>query len=1019
MANEKGTVNLPEVKVSVPLGPDAIPAPVQLPEVKVEGIAAPPVGHVSVMSPDGKLGHVPAEWLVKEGAKKGYTLPPDNTRDPGELDLTPDGQVKVVRKDGTAGTVPLEWYAKDPNAKNYIPASKADVASLQAHKERVNQDLADLGKTGWKELNERHKNDDVQDKEGNYKLIGPGGEAVLVKQKELPTLLQSGFKFKDQNFQSLYDAHIQLGAEQDTKKKVESGFAGYVGSIPGFDWLRRQATSHSDYAPGKAWNIANEVLQETSQATQHKVGTAAGVVAQLATPTGIFGEMKAAQAARAAVLGRLAPEGASLAANMGARVLAGAAEGAIISAPQVLAQAALEGDVKGAAESLLLGAGLGAGFGTLAGLGKGAGRLLSYGAEKVQEARGTKALEGLGATPEVLEALGPKATREDVANFLAKRAQAGGEFAPEKLGQAAPEAARQLGTLDTLARSDFGQYFNILPQGSKAELAERALMGQEGSIGGIAKSLGQKEPLLQTMIDKGLSSKSTPEQMERILLDLSQGKNLEGTVQRLDKVAEPLSTTVLNSTLAKIDGGQLSMFADKGGAKLVQDLSKEINALADKSGNISLSNLRQFIDKVGESVNWRGSADDLVNNLKKQVVSDTSKVLFEAGDAAALKGDAKLATLWAEQKAISDASQKMHQQLMSDIAGGKLNPKLSPIFQAMIEKAGQSSAGVLGHAVGGPVGGLIGVKGGEAAAAAASSLVEKYAGNLENGSKLKNWLLSNRASQAIGSYMTLDALKVAASKTEGVAPYLREISNRAIKTPVMYMSIPDPIKSILGQESTGLSKEQQYRRLSERVASLAGAPELRNQQLSQLLAPVMKDHPELAAQMQQDYEKKIMVLNEILHGKNTKESTPFTKQKPYTPSKAEMKDMEDQLKVALNPYALLDGLKNGKVTSKQVAVASQLNPAILEQIRAEMVKEAYSGKANLTYQQRLSASIVMGQAMDQSLKATPQLQGIYGQAAQQQGGGKPGSGKGHSGAKMNADKLPAAQGTIAQRLMGK
>ncbi len=163
--------------------------------------------------------------------------------------------------------------------------------------------------------------------------------------------------------------------------------------------------------------------------------------------------------------------------------------------------------------------------------------------------------------------------------------------------------------------------------------------------------------------------------------------------------------------------------------------------------------------------------------------------------------------------------------------------------------------------------------------------------------------------------------------------------------------------------------------------------------------------------MQQDFNNKVLYLHQILHEKNNTEISPFKKQEKYQPTTSDLKEMTDQLAIAQNPFALLNGLKNGTVTAKQVATASVLNPAILQQIREEITKEAYSGKSNLTYQQRLSASVIMGQAMDKSLKILPQLQSVYATPNTNQQPKK--------SPKLNVSKMPSAQATTAQRISGK
>ena len=78
--------------------------------------------------------------------------------------------------------------------------------------------------------------------------------------------------------------------------------------------------------------------------------------------------------------------------------------------------------------------------------------------------------------------------------------------------------------------------------------------------------------------------------------------------------------------------------------------------------------------------------------------------------------------------------------------------------------------------------------------------------------KLLSWLVKNKTTSAIGSYLALDATKSLASKVESIGPFLDKLRTTAEKTPAMYLSL-ESIKTILGSEANGLSKAQQYSKL--------------------------------------------------------------------------------------------------------------------------------------------------------------------------------------------------------------
>lgn len=948
----KGEINLPEVKIEAPIPEGTI----NLPEVKVSANPAPPVGHINVLSPDGKLGHVPIEWLIKEGNNKGYTIPSNKSEGPTSSDLTKDGQIKVVRKsDGQGGLVPLKWFESDPNAKNYVPESMADIPSLQEHKKLVDDNLRLMSQAKEEKNPDLIKNlggtkEEVQDSSGNYKLTAPSGESVLVNQKHLQPLLSSGFKFQSPAFQALYEANLQLGQGKDLNKKdVEVGASSYVGSLPGFDWLRDKMTSSSDSMFGKAWNIANRQLEHTTQATAHKVGTGLGIAAQVLTPGGIFGEAKAAQALGAATAAKLAPEGASLLRQVAARGAAGALEGMVITSPQVLAHAALEDNPKLAAESL----GLGAGLGMFLGAG---GKLISGGLER-------------------------------------------GIQGGMKLADKATELARPSAVDAALTRA-----------GASAESLEK--------LGTVEA----RETFLRSLVDKGISGKSKGEEVGKALQELGQGEKFSSTLNKLEKTAEPLSASNLTTQIAKASDELASINPQMSAS--VTGVAERFNKLVDSSGNVTMDNLQKFVKELGGEINWK-KIESLDNIAKTKIYQSGLDELMMAGDKAALKADAKLAAEWATNKSVAEISNQMHQKLMQDImTSGDL--ALSPIAEFIKKSVSSKITGAVGGSlIGGPIGAMAGgIANAAVVKPAIQGLEERfinhYVNNPANASKLTGWLLKNKSSSAIGSYLTLDAVHATAQKTKAVTEFMENLGAKTSPTRDYLSAISekgvglkDPIKSILGDEANGLTKAQQFKRLSDRAASMSSSPELRQQYYNDYIAPVLKDHPVLAQQMMLDMDNKLQFINTILHGNNTAAPQPFAKKKDYQPSKSEMKEIEDQLRIAMNPYALITGLEDGSITPKQVAVASKLNPAILAHIRDEMTRIAFSGKVNLDHQQRLRMSILMGEAMDQSLKQVSNIQQSFATQPQQAGP------KGQSGSKIKAADLPASQGTLSQRLMGK
>lgn len=948
MATPNKPITLAPVNVSANEGT------IDLPEVNVEANAPLPAGHINVMSPEGVMGQMPLENFLKEGVKEGFTLP---TKEPDITvnDLTPDKQIKVIRKsDGMQGLIPLDQYLQNPDeAKDYEIASKYD----PEYQKKVNQDLKDLTNAGWSQIDDRHRNDDIQDDSGNYKLLDPNGNTVLVERKYLTPLLSSGFKFADQNFQSLFEANRQLASDIETASTVAGSEA--AGSVPGIGSLITKLNEKFGTKAAQANLIALDIAKQKEQKTAATIGTAAGIVAQLGLPSGVFGEMKLGQAAKAGILAKLAPEGASLGRSLLAKGLGMGVEGAIISSPQAIAKLAIDKDPTAAAESLVLGFGVGAGLGV-------GGTLLAKGGEAA-----------LGLVGKV----GEKFTEGRVANVLE---------------QSGINQTREL-TQNQIERG-------VVSAGGKLEVA-----------------IPEGEKFIQKLRDEGIKSTSKVDEIFDVSRKLAQGNGMESTLAKLDKLGS--SGTSASDLISKFKSSAQelaqnfpeisSKLLGKFNAKL-EELSENISSLADKEGNLSLENLKKFITNVGEDTNWKKLRDSLaeteerifspMDELKSYLWNDAREAMISGIDKLSEGADAKLVAELSEKRLMQQMSRELFSHTIMSGANGELSPIAKKVMDLLAAK-GASKLGMVVGGVAGSVGGVLGSTVGSAAGSAAGSLVNKLTGPaVENissklvdayeqnsGSKIVNWLVKNKTANAIGSYIAIDSIKNMESKIAEIPGFIKDIGNAtaqgakvaSIKVPIMFIGSKDPIKSILGSEANGLSKAQQFQRLSTKVANMNSNPTMKQQQYDLHIAPLFKDHPELAQQVQANYDKKIQVVNQILNTGNTQQPAAFTKQKPYQPTPAQMAEIENKLKVVENPYALLDGLKNGKVTSAQVAIVAQLNPAILQKMQNEIAKQAFSGKTALPYQQRLAASTIMGAPMDPSVRNGSALQATYGQSQAQ------------------------------------
>lgn len=891
---------------------------------------------IPILSPDGQPGTIPADQL-SDALGQGFSLPRPKLQ---ATDLTPNQKgVNVFSPDGVPGIIPLEQL-HDAMSAGYTPVSFYSPEEEKIKKETT----AKLPPPGpvrdFREVYKGIAPDTVYDENHNLKVKTlDGQEFSLPVDDAAPLLAARQIKLANPAFAAVVENHRDIASDDETGQAVRQFMSTAVPGARSFEkWL---ATSGEGGEYGKVPGFASYLGEKlkTENPTAQAIGTAAGVVGMFGTP-----EVRLGQLAKAATVAKLAPEGAGIARTVGAHALGTAIEGAIITSPQAIAQAAIDKNPKAAAETL----GLGLGIGGVLGLGGG----LISGAEKAIPIAKANAIDSaltqMGVAPEMLEKLG------------------------------------------------------------NAE---------------------QKEKFVQSLLDHGLTDKSKTSEFLESLQKMSEGEGLTKTLNKLDPYLEgEASNSKLQMQIASM--GEKAAVSEPKITQVMEELSGKLGELSDKAGNITLSNLGKFVQEIGEKIDWKTkTAEDLVNGFRKEVQQDAVTELMNLGDKAAANADAKLAAEWTENKYVAEMAKQIHTKMLEPFVESGLAEegvfksgadKMAAILKETLahglkHKGVGLAMGALGLAHGGPVAGLLNYAVGQGISKIVGKLLDYYAEN--SATKLGSFLKARATHPAIASYLAVDAIHSVNKQIERIPDYITDLSRRGVYKTVPFVTHDDPIKKALGSAANGLSKDQQYNKLVNQIHTLSSNPELRQTHIAQAISPFAADHSQLAKDLADELNKKIEFLSTIAP-KTNDHPLPFKPTPEYKPSAAEYAEFQDNLRIAQNPLALLNHLAEGKVTAKQVAIASQLNPEVMRMVQEKMQEAAYSGKADLTYQQRLSASLIMGQAMDNSLNQVQQLQQVYGPTQQASAPAPPPkrSGKGGTKGFNNVDKMPGAQYTQAQRL---
>lgn len=446
-----------------------------------------------------------------------------------------------------------------------------------------------------------------------------------------------------------------------------------------------------------------------------------------------------------------------------------------------------------------------------------------------------------------------------------------------------------------------------------------------------------------------------------------------------------------------------------------EQITKALKRVTEEDGSISLQGLVKIIKNNSNAI-----ADEIPGAMefRKEFNTMAQKEFFNLGNQAVESSlSPKIAVQWEMATKIHNAATTLVDVAVKDPS--ILRKGGMDLLKDFAQNIAQGIKNKVGAAPGAIAGGMVGGLPGAVAGGAASDLVLKAGwktispgikGFIENSALVGS--LKKLASHAqIASLVAIDALKAGDGKIARIPAFLKSMSDPASRAAVAYTdgSHHDIVKTILGDKATGLSRVQQFNKLSEHLSTLVGSPGMLQAQAQALSAPFAEAHPQLAAQLAQDHMNRIQYLHDIMP-KSNQAPKPFQKNEKFVPTKDDLDQFNQQMQIANNPYALLDHLKDGTLTVKQVATASALNPIILNKIRDAIQTEAHSGKINLPYKQRLQASLLMGQPMEASLNHVGQLQSVYNNQSQPQQAPEKKTRKSKSGNshQLNLNSLPSA-----------
>lgn len=713
-------------------------------------------------------------------------------------------------------------------------------------------------------------------------------------------------------------------------------------------------------------------------------GVGGAVIPMLATGgAGVLGEGALAGKAAAGVKALVGTS--SFGVRMLGSALGEAAGGAVLMTPQILAQGIINKDPVAAGETLAWGALTGGGLGTLMQGAREATVGIKAGIEGLQDIINNKnsTLNSIvGNEENVAKVPLSAAEREDAINKIA--ANGGEGKIPDTKEVVTPTylTDKLLGDalgMSPTARSKFGS----------------TIAQQHEKLGELIDYIGKDE-----------ISKMNNKEFAQSIIDANNetGPKIGRLINMLDNVSTKQKDIIMRPSvftqkialenLAKGFEGEPMFAAER---KVIKTAIDQLDAVAGKDSVLSFKDQQDYKKLLQSKVKYNVADSSSLNDTKKQVAAIARQEMDDAGDRISqLSGNPEIVDAWIKQKKMFGLTNSLYDHA-EKVINGKESKSLD--FGHLMGAVGGH---MIGSALGVPgLGTLIGAVGQKIG----SQWIRENA-----PTKIASFLRKNEMNPNFPTYIVLDAAKILDSKIKEIPKILR--------SPVIPIVASNAIKNSLGEESNGLSKQQQFERHANQLNNMVSNTDVLKSQISSMSMPIIHYHPEVGQAMDNALMTRIQYLHDNLP-KQMSEPEAFSKDKPFVPSLQQINDYSKILAVAEDPFHVIQELKNGTLTAKQVEAMSVLNPAILSKIRDKIMEEAYSGgDTGLDYQQKLGAAMLMGQDLGTGWKNVQQYQSMYGPAspAQQMGAGPPPKQHGKGGSKLNVDKMPGAQYTQSQRL---
>lgn len=704
--------------------------------------------------------------------------------------------------------------------------------------------------------------------------------------------------------------------------------------------------SHTD-TPEEA---AERAAAESYHSGARMLGGAVGIGASMLAGGGLF---KGLDLAGQAVARGVAPAAEAAGASLGSRLAATAAnyatQGAALAAPQALVHAAF-GDPTRAAETLLWGIGAGAALGGGAELGsslaKGAGEAVlskiadALGSEGVSEKLDTFAnnsgLRATGMTKAQLNKMGPG------------RAQDLGDFLHDQ-GLIKPGMTRQdIGDAVEALHDTVGKQMGDAITSLDGAMAKDPALAQHA-----VTPVGLASKLRETLNTPELHMPMNADQRAAAELVFNSALTLPTTDIGGQKVVSFEDAQNFLTSLRKKWVTGISRAQNEGGVRGLETVTP-----LDQMKSAAYQVAKDYVHQAADATAVASDQPALVGSLQKAKVSYAKLSELE-------KGAANLDAQDAANRSVS---------LTDFIHTGS----------GMISQGTGAVGSAIGGAIGGGPGAMFGYYAGKFAGTPLDFVAKKWAE--DKGLVLMSALTKKAAKEGPEVFSAVMASESAKRLQATMGTIGDTIRNMATTGLVRATPSDSHMQSLLGSTS-GLSSDQQFSKLGDRLNTFASNPQAMAEATSALSSPFVSTAPAVA----QAYQARIAASLGYLASQFPKPIAPPMPFAPanWSPSPQQKLDFHDKAEILANPMAAMKHVAQGTLSDAHLQSLQANYPSIYAMMRNEVLQySAAHPDMKLPLAERASISKFLGAPADatQMPGSIRILQQVYAQPQPQPAG---------------------------------